>query len=76
MIDCSRLVTLTPAGLTALLELGRSTGEAARLALAGLSRPLTLAAVQAGLAAHFAIYANAAAFAHASRRAENSPCAP
>ncbi len=75
VIDCSALSTVTPAGLTALLELGRTTAAPGALALAGLSRALTLAAVQAGLAEHFAIYANVAAFTRARERDETSPCA-
>lgn len=74
-IDCSALISVTPEGLSALLELGRQAGGLRQLALNQLSRGLTLTAVQAGLSEHFLIYATQAACLHAFSRVEPVSCA-
>lgn len=64
LIDCAALRDVTPAGLAALRELGLA-GQARAggpLALSGLSRALTLTALQAELSTAFAIYLSVAAF--------------
>jgi ABC-type transporter Mla MlaB component len=77
VLDCSALRQVNPAGLAALLELGRNVEGIQELALAGLDRALTLSAVQAGLAERFAIYASTAAFAHdRSSELDDEPCEP
>jgi anti-anti-sigma regulatory factor len=73
-IDCSALVGVTPAGLSALLELGRSAAGLRTLALTQLSRGVTLTAVQAGLGERFTIYATQAACLRAFARAEAESC--
>lgn len=74
-IDCSALVRVTPAGLCALLELGRNSAGLRELALNQLSRALMLTAVQAGLSERFTIYATQAACLQAFARAEPVSCA-
>jgi ABC-type transporter Mla MlaB component len=72
LIDCQNVNAVTPAGLSALIELGAQLAEtpATRgIALAGLSRALLQVALDVGLAAHFAIYESAEAFARAQARA-------
>ena len=75
-IDCQQLQQVTAAGLSALLELGRSTTGMRELALTQLSRALTLVAVQAGLSERFSIYATTEACLRSFERAETSSCAP
>jgi anti-anti-sigma regulatory factor len=70
ILDCQVVTRVTAAGLSALLELGRSAEGLQTLALTRLSRPLTLAAVQAGLAERFAIYATTEACLQALSRDE------
>lgn len=70
-LDCRRLESVTPQGLSALLALGDR--HASRLALAGLSRSLARTAVQARLAQHFVVYASCEAFLAASSRAVGQP---
>ena len=72
ILDCQTVTRVTAAGLSALLELGRSAGGLQTLALTRLSRTLTLAAVQAGLAERFVIYATPEACLHELSRAEPS----
>lgn len=59
-LDLRAVHSLEPDGLAALIELGRSQGGVRELALTGLSRALTLLAVQAGLAERFTVHARAA----------------
>jgi hypothetical protein len=68
VIDGSALGAVTPEGLAALHELGRSS--AATLALAGLSRTMTRVAVEAKLAQTFDLYASVAAFTRAREAGE------
>lgn len=68
VIDGSALTGVTPAGLAALHELGRSS--ATTLGLAALSRVMTRVAVEARLAQHFDLYASVAAFARAREVSE------
>lgn len=68
VIDCSALTAVAADGLAALHELGRSHGGT--LALAGLSRALTRAAVEARLAQHFDLYTSVAAFVRAREASE------
>lgn len=75
-IDCAALVGVTPAGLCALLELGRHAAGLRELSLNQLSRGLMLTAVQSGLCERFTIYATHAACLSAFARAEPVPCAP
>lgn len=76
-IDCEQLREVTAAGLSALLELGRSSGGIRELALTTLSRALTLCAIEAGLSERFSIYASSAAWQRATEQPrEPSPCAP
>jgi anti-anti-sigma regulatory factor len=65
-IDLGVVEGVTPDALAALIELGRSQAGIRELALTGLSRALTLAAVQVGLAERFSIYASAEAFTRAA----------
>ncbi len=58
-LDLAAVKTLEPEAVAALIELGRSLGGVREVALAGLSRALTLAAVQAGLAERFTIQTQA-----------------
>lgn len=71
VIDCSALTGVTPAGLAALHELGRSSSGT--LALAGLSRALLRTAVEARLAQHFELYASVAAYTGAHEPSEVAP---
>jgi len=87
-IDCRELGEVTAAGLSALLELGRSATGMRELALTQLSRALTLVAVECGLSERFSIYATTEACLHSFARAveaggcsaheqkEASSCAP
>jgi anti-anti-sigma regulatory factor len=75
-IDCQRLSTVTAAGLSALLELGRSASGMRELALTQLSRALTLVAVESGLSERFSIYATTEACVRSFERPEASSCAP
>jgi anti-anti-sigma regulatory factor len=56
VLDCAALAEVSAAGLSALLELGRSNIGMRELALSGLTRALTLTAVQAGLSERFTLY--------------------
>jgi anti-anti-sigma regulatory factor len=76
VLDCAGLDEVTPAGLAALLELGRNATGLREIALAQLSRPLTRAAIEAGLSERFSIYATVAACTRSSSGQEPSPCAP
>jgi ABC-type transporter Mla MlaB component len=75
-IDCQRLREVTAAGLSALLELGRSSSGLRELGLTQLSRELTLVAIAAGLSERFSIYATNEAWLRGVERVEVSPCAP
>jgi anti-anti-sigma regulatory factor len=75
-IDCQQLTTVTAAGLSALLELGRSSTGMRELALTQLSRALTLVAVESGLSERFSIYATTEACLRSFERIEASSCAP
>ncbi|MEY4514962.1 MAG: hypothetical protein RLZZ450_7084 [Pseudomonadota bacterium] len=75
-IDCRPLVAVTAAGLSALLELGRSSGGLRELSLTELSRELTRVAIEAGLSERFSIYATTAAWQRSVERREVGPCAP
>jgi len=78
-LDCAAIEGVTPDGLAALLELGARTAEAAPtrpLALTGLSRALTLTAIQAELPSRFAIYVDRDALARARDVSRESVCAP
>lgn len=76
VVDCCQLSSVTPAGLSALLELGAQLHKgpeaplAQGVALAGLSRALLQVALDVGLAAHFEIYESVEAFTRAKARAE------
>jgi anti-anti-sigma regulatory factor len=59
VLDFSAVQAVEPNGLAALIELGRSQGGVRDVALSGLSRALTLGAVQAGLAERFTVQAAA-----------------
>jgi anti-anti-sigma regulatory factor len=75
-IDCQQLTTVTAAGLSALLELGRSATGMRELALTQLSRALTRVAVESGLSERFSIYATTEACVRSFERLEASSCAP
>lgn len=62
VLDCSAATAVTPRGLAALLELGRSAEGRFELSLCGLRRELMVSAVQAGLAERFSVYSDLAAF--------------
>lgn len=70
VIDCSALRAVSPAGLTALLELGHTLASARPIALAGLDRALTRVAIETQLARHFAVYADVQAFERARARSQ------
>jgi hypothetical protein len=76
VLDCALLTEVTPAGLAALLELGRNATGFREIGLAQLSRPLTLAAIEAGLSERFSIFATTAACVRSFERAESPSCAP
>ena len=72
VIDCRGVTQVQAAGLCALLELGQSGGTTRRPALAGLEPALSRVAIETGLAAHFAIYADVQAFERAHARAQTT----
>ncbi|MDB4977021.1 MAG: hypothetical protein JWN48_5362 [Myxococcaceae bacterium] len=74
LIDCQALTSVTAPGLAALLELGRSASGLRELALTQLTRPVLLAAIQAGLAERYAIYATNQACLIDLSPAETAPC--
>ena len=76
VIECQQLTSVTAAGLSALLELGRHAGGMRELALTQLSRPLTKVAVESGLGERFSIYATTEACLRSMERVEASSCAP
>jgi hypothetical protein len=59
-IDLSKIISQTPQGLAALVELGMKT-PTAPLVICGLPRALMVCAIDLGMAELFPIYANAAA---------------
>jgi anti-anti-sigma regulatory factor len=55
VLDLRTVQTVEPAAVAALIELGRSQNGIREVCLSGLSRALTLTAVQAGLAERFTV---------------------
>jgi hypothetical protein len=61
VVDCSKVESLTPQGLCALIELGSRMSGVWQVALAALPRPFLRHAIEVGLAERFPIYASVAA---------------
>jgi hypothetical protein len=61
VVDCSKVESLTPEGLCALIELGSRLSGVWQVALAALPRVFLRHAIEVGLAERFPIYANVAA---------------